>query len=210
MIIGLCGRLAAGKSKVAELMREHLGFIEVDMATPIRKSLIGLDPMIPIMDGRGGWSEPAPLSELVEKYGWDRAKQSPSVRRLLQRFGMDCVRQHLDNRMWERRALAAINSATKDDRSQNVVVSNLRGVDERRLVEEVWLIERTTPDVLAIRAKLNMGHPTESNDIDTYATERISNNGTIEDLLVAIKGCYERSLARRDADRETYGNKYRR
>lgn len=210
MIIGLCGRIAAGKSKVAELMREHLGFVEVDVARPIRQSLLGLDPMIPIMDGQGGWSEPQPLSVLVEKYGWDRAKQSPSVRRLLQRFGFDCVRDHLDNRIWERKALAAISSATKEDRSQNVVISNLRGVDERRLVEEVWLVERDTPETQAIRAKLNMDHPTESNDIDNYATELIINNGSIEELLGTLKGCYERSLARRDADRETYGNKYRR
>lgn len=208
MIIGLCGRIGVGKSTTGELLREHFGFAVVDVADPIREALLGLNPMIPISDGKGGYSAPRPLKDLVDEYGWDRAKKSPNVRRLLQRFGKDCVRDHLDNKHWERKTLNRILAiADHRDNPRSVVVTNLRFPEERTLVEEIWCVRRSVEHSLPDSVT---SHATESPDIDKYAVETIENDGTIEELLGKIGGCLDRAKERSSVLRERYGKKIRR
>lgn len=211
MIIGICGRIGSGKSTIGNLLRDHHGFAVVDVAEPIRQALLGLNPMIPMQDGKGGYAAPRPLSELIEEYGWEKAKSSPNVRRLLQRFGKDCVRDHLDNKHWERRTLARILSlADHSEGPRDVVVTGIRFPEERTLVEEIWLAKRSVGQNRTVSDQSVQEHATESSDIDKYAVETIENEGSIDELLVAIEGCLGRAKHRTDTLRGRHGKKIRR
>jgi hypothetical protein len=76
-IIGLTGYAQSGKDTFASILVEKYGYSRIAFADKIRDFLYGINPMV-------GCSPTGYLQDLVNLVGWDKAKQEPQVRRLLQ------------------------------------------------------------------------------------------------------------------------------
>ena len=179
MIIGLSGYAQTGKDTIAEHLVEHYGFTRIAFADPIRQALYALDPMIPDYPALGGIR----LSWIVDKSGWENVKkESPEVRRMLQRLGTEVARNRWGDDFWVDLAMAKAN------RLDNVVITDVRYPNEYDAIVkaggQVWRVEK--PGVSAVNA-----HASET-ALDGHTFDwNIPNYGTREDLYAIIDGIME-------------------
>lgn len=95
-IVGLTGYAGAGKDTAALALVED-GWERMAFADPMREMMLTLDPIACGNEDDGMLS----LSDLVAILGWDRAKRDyPEVRRLLQVFGTEVVRNNFGRDAW--------------------------------------------------------------------------------------------------------------
>lgn len=164
MLIGLSGYARSGKDTVAELLCLNYGYKRVSFADPMRQALYVLSPKIDNI---------VRLSEYVDDYGWDVAKQNQEVRRLLQVFGTEVGRKMFGLDFW-------INIALKDlSGDTQVVISDVRFPNEAdaiaKLGGSVWRINRKNHSAVN-------GHASE-HAMDNYMFNHvIYNDGTLDDL----------------------------
>jgi hypothetical protein len=164
MIIGLSGYARSGKDTVAELLCLNYGYKRVSFADPMRQALYVLSPKL---------DNVVRLSEYVDEYGWDVAKQNQEVRRLLQVFGTEVGRKMFGLDFW-------IDIALKNlDGSSKVVVSDVRFPNEAETIKKlggsIWRINRHNLNAVN-------GHPSE-HAMDSYMVSHvIYNDGTLNDL----------------------------
>lgn len=96
MLIGLTGRKRAGKDTAARYLVQNYRFRSMAFADPLREAALALDP---IVDPESLYT--SRLSEVVERYGWEQAKDElPEVRRTLQRLGTEVVRDRIRPNAW--------------------------------------------------------------------------------------------------------------
>jgi hypothetical protein len=124
-----------------------------------------------------GCSPSGYLKELVNLVGWDKAKQEPQVRRLLQDTGV-AARTLIGEDVWISAALADL------DPSEKVVVTDVRFKNEAEMIRllggQLWRIKRFNTNAVN-------DHVSEI-DLDGYAVDQIFlNNGTLEDLEVLVQ-----------------------
>jgi hypothetical protein len=173
MIIGLSGYAQSGKDTVANILVEKHGYTRVAFADPIRKLLYEMDPLVPHEDNEISYR----LQDLVDSYGWDKAKvEFPEVRRLLQELGVG-ARKLFGDTFWINEALFDV---APDDK---VVVSDVRFENEAQWIQDfkgqIWRVKRMGTGAVN-------GHVSES-DLDGYPVDQIFlNNGSVEDLEVLI------------------------
>lgn len=151
-LVGLMGVKRAGKDTVAEIiMSEDRRFERVGFADLMREMLLALDPYVEVIPnsesefpGTYGGTY-ARLTAIVDERGWEDAKAFPDVRRLMQRFGTDCVRDHLGQDTWvdttfDTKVIPMLNSG------HNVVMTDVRFTNEiariRESGGEIWRIDR--------------------------------------------------------------------
>ena len=101
-LIGVSGRKRSGKDSFAERLTAVHGFTRVAFADPMRELALALDPLI---------SEVWRLSELVDAFGWEGAKENPEVRRTLQRLGTEGGRKVLGENIWVDTAMRTARAA---------------------------------------------------------------------------------------------------
>lgn len=169
MIIGLTGYAQSGKDTVANILVEKYGFRRLAFADKIRDILYELNPMV-------GWE---PLQIKVDVEGWDKAKQNPEIRRLLQKMGVAC-REHISASVWIAPVLRDINPG------DNVVITDVRFKNEAELIykgfedSQIWRIER--PGIEAVNSHVSE-HQLTSYPVDfTFI-----NSGSLDDLELMIK-----------------------
>lgn len=168
MIIGLSGYAGSGKDTVAKILVDEHGFQRRAFADKIRDMLYEMNPMA------GG----EPIQIRVDSDGWEKAKQHPEVRRLLQKLGVS-ARNHIGQNVW-------VNSVIRTMPANNpYVISDVRFKNEVdaliALGGEVWRIER--PGVGPIN-----NHVSESELKDYTFDKLIINDGTLEDLRNKVIG----------------------
>jgi len=164
MIIGLSGYAQSGKDTTAELLCLNYKYKRQSFADPMRQALMIINPKLDSITR---------LSEYVDDYGWEIAKQNPEVRRLLQVFGTDFGRKMLGADVWVKMLMDKLNY---EDR---VVISDVRYPNEaeaiRKLGGSVWRINRRNHSAVN-------GHPSE-HAMDNYMFNYvIYNDGTLDDL----------------------------
>lgn len=173
MIIGLSGYAQSGKDTVAKYLVEKKGFERVAFADPIRNLLYELNPIIGIVS-----NEPIYLRNRVDSDGWDKTKQLPEVRRLLQELGVG-ARNVIDSDIWVAAALRQMG-----DVDQNYVVTDVRFQNEAttlRLIDaKIWRVERIGVDAVNSHTS---EHDLDNWEFDSY----IHNNGTLEDLEFTVQ-----------------------
>lgn len=173
MIIGLTGYAQSGKDTLAKMLVEQYGFERRAFADPIRNLLYEMNPM--------AGSEPLRIKVDVE--GWDKAKQHPEVRRLLQYLGV-AARDILGDKVWINATFAGM------ELNKNYVITDIRFLNEARALKDLtgypnlntylWRVTRTGVGPVN-------GHVSES-QMDTYdADVTFDNSGTIEDLELMVK-----------------------
>lgn len=171
-VIGLGGRLRAGKDAVADhLVSEH-GFVKLGMSDALHEALLAIDPII------GGECER--YSELVGRLGYVEAKKNPEVRRLLQALGTEVGRNMIGEDVWSTITAGKVVSLLRQDLP--VVVTGIRFPNElamiRQLAGACWWVERETEAPSAVTA----GHASENSVTAALFDRVIHNDGSLADL----------------------------
>lgn len=134
-LIGLAGYAGAGKDTVAGFLAEA-GYQAVAFADPVYEGVLALDPLVPV-NGQV-WR----VSDIVDEFGWDRAKRSyPEVRRLLQRYGTEAGRGVHGENCWVDAAMRRVGQL-----GDRVVLTDVRFANEADAVlaagGQVWRVNR--------------------------------------------------------------------
>lgn len=174
-LIGIGGRLTAGKDVVADHLVEKHGWVKLGMSDPLLEMALILDPIVDDHDVR--------FSQVVEDYGYVGAKQNPEVRRFLQALGTDVGRNMIDQNIWVRQAEKAI--LERMEQGKNVVITGIRFDNELEMIDRwnrtrtyatsVWVDRPAQEQTKAIE------HASEQLSSDGFDLV-LTNDGTIEDL----------------------------
>ena len=175
MIIGLTGYAQSGKDTVAKVLVEQHGFTRIAFADKIREFLYETNPMFDSIAG-----EPRFVKERVDRDGWEEAKKSPHIRRLLQTSGVAARKLFGDN-FWVHEAMKTMLTDPRPD--MNYVITDVRFLNEADMIKanngQIWRIRRLGVDPVN-------SHVSET-QMDGYPVDQIFiNNGTIDDLKVLI------------------------
>ena len=170
MIIGLTGYAQSGKDTVAKILVEQHGFTRIAFADKIREFLYETNPMFDSIAG-----EPMFVKARVDRDGWEEAKKSPHIRRLLQNSGVAARKLFGDN-FWIDQSFNGLHLFG----GVNYVITDVRFKNEAEAIKkydtsQLWRVKRLGIDPVN-------SHVSES-QMDGYPVDQIfTNNGTIADL----------------------------
>jgi len=173
MIIGLTGYAQSGKDTVANILVNNYGYTRVAFADKIREFLYETNPMYDSIVG-----EPLFVRAKVDRDGWEEAKKSPHIRRLLQTSGV-AARKVFGEDFWVQQALKNLNS------EGNYVITDVRFTNEADIIKkydnsQLWRVKRL--GVEAVNSHVS------EHELDGYPVDQIFiNNTTIEDLELLVK-----------------------
>ncbi len=146
-IIALTGRARAGKDTVAAHLAKAHGFQTIALADEVRRAALAINPWVCVEDTHDVLPSLAPvrLAHLVNTMGWDRAKQIPEVRRLLQTIGTEAGWQIHGVDLWTSRADTKIAELAPDT---PVVITDARMPHEQLWIDRIGatVIEIQRPD----------------------------------------------------------------
>lgn len=169
MLIGLYGPSRAGKDTVAGVLVKDHDFEQRNLASPIRETLLKMDPMVQDESGAHIFFT---LSSQVEEFGWDTVKAwyPESVSWMI---ALGQAMRDIDENIW----LNACVGRPYD----NLVIADVRQPNEYEYIVknggEVWKVEREGTKTLGMDGLL------EGKEF----TETINNNGTIMELGLIVK-----------------------
>lgn len=180
--VALMGRAGAGKDTAAARLVSRYQFVRVAFADPLKDSALRLDPIVGA-EGTSYGSLPIRLSAVVNRYGWDHAKNSyPEVRRTLQNLG-EGIRAD-DPDFWLRMALDKIRTA--DRWSLPVVVSDVRYANEADALRSAGALMVRIERPGATAGGEAARHVSEL-DLDAYPADAVLNNsGTVAELNALV------------------------
>ncbi|MDL5351202.1 hypothetical protein [Microbacterium sp. zg-YB36] len=151
LVIGVGGKLRAGKDEVAMHLERAHGFTRLGMSDALLEHALTVDPYIPVnaQDSPAGTlsGEFIRLSDLVQRVGYVEAKKNPEVRRFLQRSGTEGGRHFHGENVWVDRMARRIDDHLYAD--QRVVVAGVRFPNELAMIHQfggltAW-VERPSP-----------------------------------------------------------------
>ncbi|MFE9256515.1 hypothetical protein [Streptomyces sp. NPDC006879] len=174
--IALLGRARSGKDTLAARLVSRHAYTRVAFADPLKDMCLSLDPIV-AYEPSGYGPLPTRLSAVVQRYGWERAKERfPEVRRTLQRGGQ-AVREH-DAGHWLSLALDKV--AVADTWNLPVVVTDCRYPNEAEALKArgFRLVRITRPGV----GGMTPDHESETALDDYPADVTIANVGTVAEL----------------------------
>jgi hypothetical protein len=189
-ILGIMGVARAGKDTAAQALVAD-GWTRVAFADGVREAALALNPITNIQTNDPSWVNR--LSQRVEEYGWDGAKDDAGtreeVRRLLQRMGTEAGRHIHGEDCWIKLAKKKLDAAPGP-----VVVTDVRFRNEAEAIRS-WggkIIKIERPGVGPCN-----GHSSEALDFEPNIS--IDNFGSIEDLHRAIRKVAASYVASLDA-----------
>ncbi|OSC76518.1 hypothetical protein B5180_01815 [Streptomyces sp. BF-3] len=142
--IGIIGRARVGKDTAGQWLVDNRGYRRIGFADPLKEAALKLDPIVGT-DDSDLCVEGERLSDVVGFWGWERAKEEPEVRRILQELGA-AVRA-IDEDFWLRAAMRRVQEANES--GVPAVITDVRYPNEaaslRRAGFHLVYIER--PDV---------------------------------------------------------------
>lgn len=189
MVIGIAGKMGAGKDAIAAILIRKFGFVRRSMADPLRwevSQALGLR-MAPDC-------APEEITRIIECGRWtpEAVHQKPTphqIRRVLQWWGTE-YRRDQDANYWTDRMRESLSM-----HSGHVVIPDIRFANEAAMVRalggQVWIVRRSQAD--AERDPAAHSHISEL-FCDAYADWdlQLTNDGTIEDLedkVTALMRC---------------------
>lgn len=184
MIIGIMGRKRSGKDTVAGVLCQSHGFTRRAFADKIRAVALAIDPQIVVYPGGPRHYQPGSyaLSDIVDTFSWEWAKDHTTAREVLQHIGTG-VRDHLGPTAWVDPVLAEI-----DGRTGPVVIPDVRFLNEVEAIRSrggfIWEVHR----------------PGIAGDDDTHVSEHewraaeadqwLNNAGDVGDLRAEVQLAY--------------------
>lgn len=127
LLLGLSGYAGSGKDTVGQYLVDNHDFFRIAFGDVMKNCLYALNPLVIIETPEGVRYER--LKDLVDKYGWDKAKLIPEVRALLQRFGTEAGRDILGENVWVDAAMRCV------DGHDRVVFTDCRFLNEALAVQ---------------------------------------------------------------------------
>ncbi|WP_326792035.1 hypothetical protein OHA79_09545 [Streptomyces sp. NBC_00841] len=172
--IALIGKARAGKDTVAAHLIAQHQYTRVAFADPLKEMALAVDPIVVTDDDDLGVPGDR-LSDVVNFWGWERAKDSlPEVRRILQHLG-GAVREQ-DENFWLDQALNKFWAARRWNLP--VVVTDCRYKNEAEaLRREGFMLVRIT------RPGTDPGNHASETELDCLQCDRVIHNvGTLKEL----------------------------
>jgi hypothetical protein len=171
LLLGLSGFAGSGKDTVGEIIVAHHGYVRYAFGDALKQMLYAINPLTQTYRGV------TRLAPFVDDVGWDRAKQEPDVRELLQRTGTEGGREVLGPMIW-------VNEVRRHlPEHSHVVITDVRFRSEAEMIVQeggyVWRIERPGCDAPNDHAS---EHDLDDWDFDRY----VANDGTLEDLSALV------------------------
>ncbi|MET9147293.1 hypothetical protein [Streptomyces sp. NPDC004042] len=180
--VALMGRAGSGKDTAAARLVQRYAFVRVAFADPLKEAARRLNPIVGA-EGTSYGALPIRLTDVVSRYGWDRAKNAyPEVRRTLQNLG-ETVRAD-DSDFWLKLALNKI--ATADRWSLPVVVSDVRYANEADALRAAGALMVRIERPGASAGGNAADHVSEHALDDFTADVTIPNTGTVADLHALV------------------------
>jgi hypothetical protein len=119
--IGIIGRARAGKDTAGKFFVDGHGYRRVALADPLKEAALRLDPIVD-HKWEGSQLVPVRLARFVRNWGWERAKETSEVRRILQELG--AAMRAVDEEVWLHAALKKVRDA--NDFGVPVVITDVR------------------------------------------------------------------------------------
>lgn len=165
-IVGLVGRKRVGKDTVAARLVDKHGYVRLAFADRLKDLALSIDPLV------GSGFPPLRLSEVVGRWGWEKAKDDPEVRRFLQYLGTSV--RGVDRNFWVRPVREAMGRTLCP-----VVITDVRFNNEADAIEAAGGIL-----VRVIRPGVDDGdkHVSETELDNRYCPFTLHNHTTIGDL----------------------------
>lgn len=167
-IIGLSGVARAGKDTVGIILHDLYGYEIKSYSEVLNQALINLNPWV--IESSDGWLR---YADTIDLLGYEKAKEIPEVRALLQRMGTEVGRNLLGENIWVDALFKRIEPG------QKVAIVNVRFPNEYRAVKDrggqVWRVSRPGYEA-------SQGHISDT-ALDEYSFDaNFYNDGTVRDL----------------------------
>lgn len=185
ILVGLLGYARSGKDTAGEFLVANFGFTRLAFADKLRDFAYAIDPLVTAYPYYDEWSGPSVdkvcLSTLVDKMGWEKAKeQYPEVRRLLQRIGTEGGREVLDQNVW----VDATMKQVRRDSDKRYVITDVRFPNEVEAIKArggvTWRVRRPGFDAVN-------GHPSET-ALDAWGTDHVfMNDGELLEFQAKVR-----------------------
>ncbi|MFE1961345.1 hypothetical protein [Streptomyces sp. NPDC059479] len=176
--IALMGRAESGKDTVGRRLVREWQFTRVAFADPLKEMALRVDPVV-TCEPAGYGPLPVRLSQVVRRWGWEKAKRRcPEVRGILQRLGQSVRDQNPDHWL----SLAMKKVAVADAWNLPVVMTDVRYVNECEALKARGFVLVRVNRPGAPDLGENGNHVSESELSDYPAELMVSNIGTLADL----------------------------
>lgn len=175
-VIGLGGKLMAGKDLCADYLVDKYGYVKLGMSDVLAEAVYTLNPIIWPTGRMSGIIDPIRYQDGVDLHGYTEAKKNPEVRRLLQVFGTEIGRKMFGEDFWVAQAEARVHAQL--DLGNRVVLTGVRYENELQMIQfmgKAWWIDRPGFG--------DTGSHASENSVDPGRFDRtIINSGSIEKL----------------------------
>lgn len=139
LLIGLGGRLGAGKDALGDKLVEHHGFQKMGMSDALHRFLMLQNPIVSIQPSKHGLYGSFPTvfdwtryADLTNEVGYVNAKLHKEYREILQRTGTDAGREVLGEQVWVDAAARTIGRHWAE--GHPVVITGMRYSNELAMV----------------------------------------------------------------------------
>ncbi|WP_411144980.1 hypothetical protein [Streptomyces sp. x-80] len=176
--VALMGRAGSGKDTIGRRLASAWAFTRVAFADPLKDMALSLDPVV-MYEPAGYGPLPVRLTQVVRRWGWDKAKNTcPEIRRTLQRLGQAARDENPDH--WVDLAMDKV--AVADTWNLPVVVTDVRHANEcAALRARGFLLVRVNRPG-APNLGTNANHESET-ALDKHPADRtVTNAGSLAEL----------------------------
>lgn len=182
VLVGVTGRAQHGKNTVGNILVER-GFIQVAFADELKEMMLELDPIVYASIYPMHAGEVERLSDRIEAGGWEGAKRMPEVRRLLQVFGTEVMRNRYGDMVWVDALDRKVYDGDEDDKM--FVITDVRFPNEAE-----WVHRNGGVILKVVRPGFDNGvdatHASEAN-VDTLPYDAaVVNDGPLEALPTEV------------------------
>lgn len=189
-VIGLGGKLRAGKDAVADRLVERHGYVKIGMSDALHEAMLALDPIINAAPA--DYPDRILLvrySDAIEDLGYTEAKKIPEVRRLLQQLGTEVGRKMIGEDTWTNIVRRRIDEL--EEKGIPVVLTGLRFPNEIAVIDEryglgaitIW-VER--PGIEA-PTTATAAHASENSVAVEDFDFVLENDGTLDQLYAKVE-----------------------
>lgn len=187
ILIGLTGFKRTGKDSSANVLVAEFGFQKVAFADALRTIALRVNPLISceaapedILIELGG---PVALryADLIERLGYERAKEIPDFRNFLQRLGTDGIRDCFGKDAW----VEALERRLFQERPERVVVPDCRFLNEAKFIRRTGMLWR----VIRPGFGGDDPHPSET-EIPTLPVDREITATTLSELQEQVRATW--------------------
>jgi hypothetical protein len=186
IILGLTGRAQHGKDSAASILVEEYGFIQMAFADTLRAMMMTLDPVVSI----GPDGDFVRYGDAIGAVGYEGAKtQVPEVRRLLQVFGTEVMREQFGANVWVDLLDKRVCESANPTNGAPVVITDVRFPNEAAWVGNhgnLMRVKRINEDGSPFDNGLGREHPSEQ-FIDSLPVQWEFEAKNLEDLAQNVR-----------------------